>query len=135
MRYTKTIATALALTVGAATFAGSAEARHRGHHGRGGNAAAAGVFGFAAGAILGGALAQPRYERRYYDRGYYEPDYYEPAPVYVQPAPVYVQPSVGYNGYEPWTPGWYNYCENRYRSFNASTGYFLGYDGQYHFCN
>lgn len=127
MRFTKTIAMAAALTVGALAFAESADARprqeriwrhhgghhhhHHFHHGHRGHFAS-GAFGFAAGAILGSALSRPYY--------------YAPAPVYVAPAPVYV--------YQPWTPGWYTYCGGKYRSFNASTGYFLGYDGQYHFC-
>jgi hypothetical protein len=127
MRFTKIIATALAVTVGALTFTGSAEARHRHHH-HGGDALAAGAFGFAAGAIIGGALSQPRY---------YEPApyYYEPGPVYVQPAPVYVQPAPVYYGRPaPWTDDWYAYCDSRYRSFDPRTGYFVGYDGDYHFC-
>jgi hypothetical protein len=39
-------------------------------------------------------------------------------------------------GYGPpaWSPEWYDYCGQRYRSFNARTGYFMGYDGQPHFC-
>ena len=122
MRFLKTTATALALAVGALSFAGTAEARHRYGHGRvvhhyhhgghhGGNALAAGLFGFGAGAILGSALARP---------------YYAPAPVYVAPAPVVV--------YQAWTPAWYSYCGQRYRSFNRHTGYYLGYDGGYHFC-
>ena len=126
MRFTKTIATALAVTVGALTFASSAEARKRqeriwrpnygghGHFDRHRGNFAAGAFGFAAGALVGSALSRPYY---------YAP---APAAVYVAPAPVYV--------YQPWTPGWYTYCGGKYRSFNASTGYFLGYDGQYHFC-
>jgi hypothetical protein len=41
----------------------------------------------------------------------------------------------GYGGaLEPWTPEWYRYCEDRYRSFNARTGTFTGYDGRRHFC-
>ena len=36
--------------------------------------------------------------------------------------------------YPAWSAQWYRYCENRYRSFNPRTGYFLGYDGEYHFC-
>lgn len=36
--------------------------------------------------------------------------------------------------YRAWSPEWYRYCQNRYRSFNPRTGYFLGYDGEYHFC-
>jgi hypothetical protein len=46
---------------------------------------------------------------------------YDPAPVY------YSRPA-------PWTPEWYDYCGDRYQSFNARTGYFLGFDGNYHFC-
>lgn len=120
MRIMKSIAASVALTVGAVSFAGTAEAGHRRHHivrhhhyhhNNGGNFAA-GAIGFGVGALFGSALAGPRY--------------YEPAPVYVAPAPVVV--------YEAWTPGWYTYCGQRYRSFNRHTGYYTGYDGGYHFC-
>lgn len=122
MRFLKPVAVATALTLGAMSFATTAEARHRHHHSNGGAAAAAGIFGLAAGAILGSALAQPRYR------------YYAPAPVYVEP-PVVYQPAPAYYGRPaPWTPAWYASCDARYRSFNPQTGYFLGYDGQYHFC-
>lgn len=120
MRFMKTMTTALALTIGAAAFAGPASADHRWrHHHSGGNAAAAGIIGFGAGALLGSALAQPRY--------------YEAEPIYVQPAPVYVRRSAVY-AYEAWSPEWYDDCGNRYRSFDARTGYFVGYDDQLHFC-
>jgi hypothetical protein len=46
-------------------------------------------------------------------------------------APVYVDPYVGPTA---WSPDWYDYCAQRYRSFNPRTGYFMGYDGQPHFC-
>jgi hypothetical protein len=128
MRFIRPIAAALALTIGAASLVGTAEARHRHHHGgNGAGIAAAGIFGLAAGALVGSALAQPRYY-----------DYYEPAPVYVAPPPppVVYQPSqVYYQRPSPWTPAWYQYCGQRYGSFNPQTGYFLGYDGDYHFCN
>ena len=29
---------------------------------------------------------------------------------------------------------WYDYCSDRYRSFNARTGTFTGNDGEQHFC-
>jgi hypothetical protein len=134
MRFTKTIATALAVTVGALSFAGTSEARERYRHWRPNHggwhhggwyhnhryyndyAVGAGIFGFAAGALVGSALSRPYY---------YAP---APAPVYVAPAPA-----VTY-GYQPWTPAWYSYCDAKYRSFNPRTGYFLGYDGDYHFC-
>jgi BA14K-like protein len=128
MRYTKPIAAALALAIGATSIVSTAEARHRHrHHHNGAGLAAAGIFGLAAGALLGSALAQPRYYRSY-----------EPAPVYIAPPPppVYYQPSPAYYARpDPWTPEWYQYCEQRYRSFDARTGYFLGFDGSYHFCN
>ena len=132
MRGIKSIATALALTISAATLVGTAEAKHKGHwkkHGYhrdrdrdDGDRAAAAIFGFGVGAILGGALSSPRY---------YAPSYhYQPAPrVYYEPAPA-----VGGYGLVPWSPEWYAYCDDRYRSFNPRTGYFLGYDGEYHFC-
>jgi hypothetical protein len=133
MRFTKPVAAALALSLAAVSFSGSAEAgrRHHRHHG-GGDAFAAGVFGFAAGAIFG-SLAQPRYYYPEPSYGYY--GYYDPAPVYAVPPPVVYRqtPVYGYR-MQPWTPEWYAYCDDRYVSFNAQTGYFFGYDGQYHFC-
>ncbi len=91
---------------------------------------ALGAAGLATGLIVGGAIAsQPRYQERVYIDP--EPQYYQPAPVYRRPRPVVVD-----NGYslEPWSPAWYDYCANRYRSFNARTGTFRGYDGRDYFC-
>ena len=82
----KTVATlAAAATIAAATVAtpNSADARWRGWWGPGL------VGGFAAGAIVGSALARPYY----YPYGYY--GYYAPAPVYYDyytPAPLYYGP-------------------------------------------
>lgn len=51
---------------------------------------------------------------------------------------AYKEPEVityqGSASLEPWTPGWREWCSNRYRSFNAQTGTFRGYDGLDHFC-
>lgn len=106
---------AAAITLCAAVTAGGiaasttkAEAGHRHGHYWGGPAAA-GAIGFAAGAIVGGALAQPRY-------------YAPPAP-----RPVYV-------GLRPWSGRWYAYCADRYRSFDPRSGTFMGRDGRRHFC-
>ncbi len=84
-----------------------------------------------------------------------QPVYVAPQPVYVAPQPVYREPYVerrplnqGYSSgpqviryedevsasYEPWTPEWADWCDNKYRSFNPSTGTFRGYDGRDHFC-
>ncbi len=65
----KSIAVAAAFSLGTLAVAGPAAARkkhwhkhnhHGHHHGHHGKAAAIGAFGFAAGAIVGAALAQPR---------------------------------------------------------------------------
>ena len=103
--------------------------RHGGHHGNG-DAVALGALGLATGVIIGGAIAnQPRYQERVYIDP--EPEYYEPRPVYRRPRPVVVET---YGGLEPWTPGWYRYCSQRYRSFDSRSGTFVGYDGQEYFC-
>jgi hypothetical protein len=88
------------------------------HHSHRGDAVAAGVVGLAAGALIAGALSNPR--PAYADDGYYE------------------EPRAAYRGgytVEPWTREWVRYCSDRYRSFNARSGTFTGYDGQQHFCN
>jgi hypothetical protein len=102
------------------------------YHGSNGDALAAGVLGLAAGAIIGGILAQPTYRSPVYADpyryqnlgpvgGYYANGYYQ--------QPVYARRSL-----QPWSRGWYDYCRNRYRSFNPRTGTFFGYDGREHFC-
>lgn len=35
---------------------------------------------------------------------------------------------------EPWSPGWYDYCRAKFRSFDSKSGTYLGYDGKRHFC-
>jgi len=79
------------------------------------DALAAGIIGLGVGAIIGSALAQPS----------------SPPP---PPRVVYPAPKPIYGGLEPWSPGWYDYCGRRYRSFNPNSGTFRGYDGQDHFC-
>ena len=136
MRFLKTISTGLAVALGVAVFAAPAQAdRYRGYYwGHGGannywrhpgyrhgyyrhpyrydrdyyygGAVAAGVLGFATGAIVGSAAA---------------PRYYAPAP--------------GYYGGSAGASDWIAACSAKYKSFNPSTGNYLGYDGQYHRCN
>lgn len=35
---------------------------------------------------------------------------------------------------KPWTRSWYEYCADRYRSFNPRTGYYVPYVGARRFC-
>lgn len=66
-----------------------------------GAAVAAGAIGLAAGAIAGAAIAAPPRGRA----------------VVIDPVPA------------PYTAEWYRRCSLKYRSFRASDGTFLGYDG------
>ena len=96
--------------------------------------------GLAAGAIVGGAIAasRPWYGYNYYDNYAYSPGYsYGPS---------------GYNSYNyDYAPGGYSYgpgysysysaggnddayCSQRFRSYDPSSGTYLGYDGQRHPC-
>ncbi|OHV82536.1 BA14K family protein [Ensifer sp. LCM 4579] len=109
---------------------GSAQARDRHHHHN--DALAAGAVGLVAGTLIGSAIAsQPRYSERVYIDP--EPEYYEPRPVY-RARPVYRPVVVENYGLEPWTPAWYRYCSQRYRSFDPDSGTFIGYDGRSRFC-
>ncbi|WP_439272027.1 BA14K family protein [Pseudochrobactrum sp. HB0163] len=95
------------------------------------NAIAAGVLGLAAGAIIAGALSQPQRQPVYRQPVYNAP----PAPVYYPAAPARRTYGRNYAGsFQPWTREWYNWCSRRYRSFNAQSGTYRGYDGQDHFC-
>jgi BA14K-like protein len=73
--------------------------------------------GFIGGAVIGGALAAPYYYRPYYPGPYYYPDRYYPAPSY------------GPDNGDPVA-----YCMQRFRSYDPSSGTYLGYDGLRHPC-
>jgi hypothetical protein len=124
------LALATAATVIPTVTSAQAEDWRRRHHHSDGDAVALGALGLATGVVIGGAIAsQPRYQERVYVDP--EPEYYEPRPVYRRARPVMVET---YGGLEPWTPGWYSYCSQRYRSFDSQSGTFVGYDGREHFC-
>lgn len=142
---------ALASTLAAATLLAAlpAEAgerwRSRDHHRRpvpverhvdGGELLAAGLLGLAAGAIIASIASQPEPAWREpawrHPQGYPRPSpdrtYFPPAPPHA-PAPVRAA-----HGYEPWSEAWYAWCRDRYRSFDARTGTYTGYDGVRRFC-
>ena len=114
MRFMKTIAAAASIATAAVAFNSPAQAGSS-------DAIIAGAVGFGVGTLFGNATARPRY--------------YAPAPVYVAPArPIYVEPAPVYYEMEPWTPDWYAYCGSRYRSFDARSGTYVGYDGYRRMC-
>lgn len=96
-----------------------------GYHRRGwggGAALGAGALGLATGAIIGGALAAPRYNDPYYGgRGPYAP-----APVYVQP----YETGTVYSG----GAADEDYCIRRFKSYDPASGTYLGFDGLRHPC-
>lgn len=81
-----------------------------------------GVLGLAAGALIAGTILNNPGPQQ----GYSQPaqDYYPTAPTQ-----TYAAGSI-----EPWTDEWYRFCAQKYRSFDASTGTYRGYDGYNHFC-
>jgi BA14K-like protein len=89
--------------------------------------------GFVAGAIIGGALANPYYGYGpYYGPGYYGGPYYAPPPpvVYGAPGPaVYGAPGPAAVAGDAGA-----YCAQRYRSYDPRSGTYLGYDGVRHPC-
>jgi hypothetical protein len=121
----KALAIATVMATTALSLPATAEAGHGWGHGpywHGGGWGgpgywSAGLIGLGVGAAIGSALAAPAYVG--------------PPPVGYAPPPAYA--AAGY-GPAPWSPEWYDYCGQRYRSFNAHTGYFTGYDGLPHFC-
>ncbi|MCO5157960.1 MAG: BA14K family protein [Aquamicrobium sp.] len=143
-RPSKTLACAVAAATLASALPAEAGERWRDHHRRPiaaerhGDAAdliAAGLIGLAAGAIIAGIASRPPPAPR-------EPAWRHPQ-AYPRPSPdrVYFPPvpprgmSTGAAGlYQPWSPAWYAWCGERYRSFDARAGTFIGYDGVRRFC-
>ena len=104
----------------------------------------AAVLGIIGGAIIAGALSNAAQNQPVYETPVH-PRYQAPAPVYQAPAPVYQAPIyppapsgpqvITYAGsLEPWSQGWYEWCDARYRSFDPERGTYRGYDGRDHFC-
>ena len=102
--------------------------KHRGHKVDGD--AAAVILGLTGLAIVGGALA---HQNRTYDYRH-DPNYRHNNRGHYPPAPKSPRVITYGGSLEPWSPGWYAWCENRYRSFNPERGTFRGYDGKDHFC-
>jgi len=102
---------------------------------------AAAILGLAGVAIVAGALSETARPIPAYPHAV-EPlpapgyRYQGPAQTYYPPAPAPRDDDVvSYAGtLEPWTAGWYDWCDKRYKSFNPDTGTYRGYDGRDHFC-
>ena len=124
----KAIAVAAALSIGAlAASYQPAEARSR---------TPAIIAGIALGAIIAAAAASHhRYDRG--PRAYYYAPPPPPRRYYAPPPRVhYAPPPARRYSYAPapWTPEWYSYCAQRYRSFDPRSGTFQPYNGPRRLC-
>ena len=129
----------LAMAPFATATSAAAGDRYYHQHRSDADALALGVIGLATGVIVGSALAnQPRSTGRVYidpppsvydDEVYYAYDDFPPPPRSHRRTH-----NVRSHSVEPWTGAWYDYCSQRYRSFNPRTGTFIGFDGRTHFC-
>lgn len=86
-----------------------------------------GIVGLAAGAAIANSVHNKQKVTRTYNaqRRYSTPSQFPNAPARTYTTNTSVA---------PWTQSWYQYCQNRYRSFNPTTGTYRGYDGKDHFC-
>jgi hypothetical protein len=78
------------------------------------------AIGGVGGAVVGGSTWQKFYNQVYYQC--------INQPVVYKPQPVYAIPPVG-------SQAWKQQCSYKYKSFDWKTGYYLGYDGEYHVCS
>ena len=104
---TSRFATAAAV-LGASLLLAAAPANARGWHHHGGWGWGYGAAGFAAGALIGSALA--------------------PRPYYYGPPAYAYEVGPGYPGDAE------AYCESRFRSYDPASGTYVGYDGRRHAC-
>ncbi len=82
---------------------------HRHDHDNNDNLGAAALFGLAAGALASGVFLNQN-----------------------NSGVLAGRPSA--SGYAQGSSGWLSYCSSKYRSFDARSGTYLGYDGQRHVC-
>lgn len=112
---------------------------HQKRRNKNGEWVAAGAIGLALGAIIANELSQkqpvyaPQLSQPHYGNQPQASNTFPPAPRAVsnrQDNSVITLESA----FQPWSQGWYEWCDDRYRSFNANTGTYRGYDGLDHFC-
>ncbi len=84
--------------------------------------------GFAAGLAAGAALGSPYYA---YDGGYYGNGDYDDSYAYYDGSQ---QPDVSYSEVQPDDGISIAYCQQTYRSYDVTSGTYLGYDGLRHPC-
>jgi hypothetical protein len=105
-------------------YAGHGAGRFHGGYARGygpGYGIGVGAAAVATGALIGGAIATQNQGYYYPDQNY--PGYSDPGYVYSEAAPL------AYNNGDS-----VGYCEQTFRSYDPTSGSYLGYDGFRHAC-
>jgi hypothetical protein len=91
----------------------------------------AGIIG---GALIGRALSEPYYYGPYYEGPYYDERPYYPAPAYRYYSSRPYDEDDEFAGNGPVQDDAVAYCMQRFRSYDPSSGTYLGYDGLRHPC-
>lgn len=73
---------------------------------------------------VGGAVHESKAWRSAYNRAYHR----------CMAANHQAPAQARYDRPEPWSDEWYDYCADKYRSFNPDTGRYLTYSGRYRLC-
>jgi hypothetical protein len=137
------IAAAATATMASAMPLAEAGERHRDHrrhqvtrhNDRAGEAIGAGIIGLALGAIVVGILSDKQAGNASSDGNPYRRPRPSPDRDFFPAPPAKYAARAGYNAApEPWTRGWYRYCETRYRSFNPAEGTYTTFGGEKKFC-
>lgn len=116
--------------------------KYYGSRNNSGEALAAGILGFAAGAILNNVFKKPEQPQTQiiYQTPQHPQIIYQEAPrVIYQPVPhnqvIYEIQTTTYQPLQQSdTHDWLQYCKKKYRSFNPETGTFRGRDGREYIC-
>lgn len=116
--------------------------KYYGSRNNSGEALAAGILGFAAGAIINNIFKKPEQSQTQiiYQMPQKPQIIYQEAPqIIYQPAPgnqvIYqVQTTTYHPSQQSQTYDWLQYCKKKYRSFNPETGTFRGRDGREYIC-
>ncbi|WP_455476446.1 BA14K family protein [Bartonella sp. B17] len=100
-----------------------------------GDTLAAGIFGLAAGALIGNVLTKSKSPQVIYQVA---PEPQRQVVYQTVPQAQVIYKTVPTETYQtvqqPLASNWLQYCKNKYRSFNEKTGTFKGYDGKEHIC-
>ncbi len=126
--FLKVVAVSSALLVAAQAVPAAAHDRHHGD-----DMLAVGIAGLAAGVIAGAIVSGSQDNGPREVQTYDEPPRYRERAVYDNSGDDGYRPA-SYQRVRPWSPAWYQICEDRYDSFDPQTGTYIDGYGNERFC-